>query len=67
MLVLQRKENQPLVIFPSENISPDMTVAELFKDGSIEIHVTDSKANSVRLGLSLPDELIALRSELLPD
>ena len=67
MLVLSRKEDQSLVIFPSENIDPAMTVVELFKDGLIEIHVTDSKTNSVRLGLNLPDELIALRSELLPD
>lgn len=67
MLVLSRKEDQSLVIFPSENIDPAMTVAELFKDGCIEIHVTDSKASSVRLGLNLPDELIALRSELLSE
>ncbi len=67
MLVLQRKEDQSLVIFPSENINPAMTVLELFQDGCIEIHVTDSKANSVRLGINLPDELIALRSELLTD
>jgi len=41
-----------------------MTVAELFRDGPIEVHVGSINKNQVRLNIKAPVELTILRNEL---
>lgn len=50
MLSLQRKLEESIHIFPSDNLDPNMTVSELFKDGSIYVKVIDIENGKVRLG-----------------
>jgi len=64
MLAITRRENESLQIYPSSNLDPDTTIAELFKDGPIEIHVSKVQGNQVRLSLKAPRSLTIMRTEL---
>jgi len=63
MLVLTRRQGEYVLVYPS-NIDSKMTVAELFRDGPIEIHVGSINKNQVRLNIKAPGELTILRNEL---
>jgi len=69
MLALTRRSGESIQIFPSRDIDPDMTVAELFKDGSIKIMIMTREHNNqqVRLGIQAPGALTVLRDELKKD
>lgn len=57
MLTLTRKENTSLFIEPYEDIDPNMTVAELFADGGIEIYLDKAQHNQIRIGIDAPKAL----------
>ena len=64
MLVLTRRAGESIHIYPSADIPPDMTVAELFKDGPFEIHIRKINPGQVRISIKAPHELTILRNEL---
>ncbi len=64
MLVLTRRAGESIQIYPSENINPDMTVAELFRDGPFEFHIRKINPGQVRISIQAPRELTILRNEL---
>ncbi len=64
MLVLTRRQGEYVLVYPS-NIDSTMTVAELFRDGPIEVHVGCINKNQVRLNIKAPGELTILRNELV--
>lgn len=64
MLAITRKKDQSLLIFPSLDLDPDTTVAELFQNGPIEVLVNEIRGSQVRLGVIAPDDLTILRNEL---
>lgn len=64
MLVLTRKLGESIRITLSDDISPEMTVAELFSSGQIEIHYIEYNDTQIKVGISAPLELKILRSEL---
>ncbi|MBI1194496.1 MAG: hypothetical protein GC138_01435 [Gammaproteobacteria bacterium] len=64
MLVLTRRQGEYVLVYPS-NIDSTMTVAELFRDGPIEVHVGSINKNQVRLNIKAPGELTILRNELV--
>ena len=47
MLLLVRHENESLFIQPAKDVDPNMTIAELFKDGPLEIYVHDLRKTQV--------------------
>ncbi|MBI5450152.1 MAG: carbon storage regulator [Gammaproteobacteria bacterium] len=61
MLVLSFQQEDSFIIFPARDIKPNMTVAELFKDGPILIKCTRGGG---QWGIEAPQELKILRSEL---
>ena len=63
MLVLSRRESESVFIYP-EDIPENLTVAELFAGGRIEIQVLGVQGGQVRLGFKAPKELSILRDEL---
>jgi len=65
MLSLGRKEKQSLFIIPNLDVNPDMTIAELFKDGCIEIHLHEINRNQVKIGIDAPLELNIVRGEMI--
>ncbi len=64
MLVLTRRQGEYITVYPADHVDPDLTVAELFKDGPMEIHVGSINKNQVRLNFKAPRELLLLRNEL---
>ena len=67
MLSLQRKLEETIHIFPSDDLDPNMTVAELFNAGPITVKVIDIENGKVRLGFNAPGELEIAREELLDE
>ena len=65
MLVLSRRIEESLIVQPAEDIDPAMTVAELFQNGPVVLHVLATNGNQVRLGVEAPKELNIVRNELL--
>ena len=61
MLVITRTQRESIYIYP-DDLPEDMTVAELFSEGSIEIVVTDTRRHQCSLGLDAPKGLKIMRS-----
>jgi sRNA-binding carbon storage regulator CsrA len=64
MLTLTRKNNQAIIIKPSDGLDPNMTVAELMEN-PIEIVVHRIKSSTVALSVAAPKQLKVVRKELL--
>ena len=64
MLTLTRKNQQSIIIQPSESIDPQMTVAELMEH-PIEIVVHRIKNASVAISIDAPKQLKVVRKELI--
>ena len=65
MLSLTRHENESLFIQLAKDVDPNMTVAELFKDGPLEIYVHDLRKTQVKIGIHAPLELNIIREEAI--
>jgi len=65
MLILTRRPGESFQIDLSENVNPNLTVAELFSDGPIEVTVLGMKGNQIRVGTEASDRLTILREELV--
>ena len=64
MLVLSRKIGQGLVIALSADISPDLTVSELFKDGPIVIEFAPHRGGKrTKIAIHAPKGLTISRCE----
>jgi len=62
MLILERKDDETVLIYPSPNIAPDMTVAELFSQPiKIKAHCDESK---VKVSIDVPPAFTVVRDEL---
>ena len=66
MLVLHRRLDESLHLFPALGLDPNLTVAELFAGGHIQIRILEVQGNGVRLGIAAPAGITVLRGELLP-
>lgn len=64
MLVLTRRVGESVLIYPSDEISPDTLVSELFASGPIQLTLTRINGNQARIGIVAPDELIIAREEV---
>jgi sRNA-binding carbon storage regulator CsrA len=63
MLVLTRKKMETISLSPAEAIPPNMTVAELFAEGPLRVHLIEIRGNQVRLGIEAPRALAVGRSK----
>lgn len=61
MLTLERRTGETLLISPSEDLPHDMTVAELFAHGPVEITLKESHKGKAKLGINAPLALTILR------
>lgn len=65
MLILSRKVDQEIYIYPGDGLDPNMTVAELFSQGPIRVKLVEVRhSRDARLGIAAPDSLCVLRAEL---
>lgn len=63
MLVISRRYAESITISPGRDTDPAMTLAELFKDGPIEVTVLGSGNNRVKLGVNAPGDLLIWRED----
>jgi sRNA-binding carbon storage regulator CsrA len=57
MLIVSRKDAESILIRPGEGIDPQMTLADLFRNGPIEITIFSSSGNRVKMGVQAPEQL----------
>lgn len=57
MLIVSRRDAESILIRPSEDIDPSITLADLFQSGPIEITIFSSNNNRVKMGVQAPEEL----------
>ena len=67
MLVLSRRTDESIYIYPSDDLPPDMTVTELFGEGGIEVTILDTSRGHIKLGIDAPMMLNVDRDEILED
>jgi len=65
MLVLERKSGESILIYPNEDIRPEMTVGELFSHGPIKVAVKCRDHSAIKLAIDAPGSMKILRNELL--
>ena len=65
MLILSRKEGETILIYPSLDVDPSMTIEELFQDGPIRLMLGDISGNRAKIGIEAPATLEIARSELV--
>lgn len=64
MLAVTRRQNESIFIFPSPEVDPNLTVAELFAGGPIEVMVVRVAERKTRLCILAPERLAIQRSEV---
>ncbi len=63
MLIVTRRDAESIEIRPADDIDPEMTLADLFRDGPIEITVFSSGGNRVKMGVQAPSQLSIWRKK----
>lgn len=57
MLIVSRRDAESILIKPCDDIDPSMTLADLFRNGPIEITIFSSGNNRVKMGVQAPEQL----------
>ena len=57
MLIVSRRDAESILIRPGDDIDPKMTLADLFRNGPIEITIFSSGGNRVKMGVQAPEQL----------
>ena len=63
MLIVSRKDSESIIIRPGEHINPKMTLADLFRNGPIEITVFADGGKRVKMGVQAPEQLTIWRKD----
>ena len=61
MLIVSRRDAESIVIRPADGIDPNMTLADLFQSGPIEITIFSAGGSRVKMGVQAPEELTIWR------
>ncbi len=64
MLILTRRTGESLLLYPSQDIDPNMTVRELFANGPIEIWSEGFKGDQIKIGIEASSQIRVMRDEL---
>jgi len=64
MLVLSRRADESIVIQPADNADGNMTVAELFANGPIQITLLGGTGRRVKMGIDAPEQLAIRRKDI---
>jgi sRNA-binding carbon storage regulator CsrA len=63
MLVLSRRADESIVIQPADGVDANMTMAELFAKGPIQITLLGGTARRVKMGIDAPEQLSIRRKD----
>ncbi len=65
MLILTRHPGEPLLLYPTDDIDPEMTVRQLFANDPIKIWSHEVKGNQTKIGIEAPSQIRVMRNELV--
>jgi len=65
MLAFTRKPGEYILLYPSHGLDPNMTVAELFNDGPVEVIFSELEDGNIRVAVDAPEQLVVVRNEIL--
>ena len=63
MLLVSRRDSESILIRPEEGIDPQLTLADLFVNGPIEIRIFSAGDKRVTIGVSAPRQLSIWRQD----
>ena len=63
MLIVSRRDAESIEIRPGDDIDPNLTLADLFAGGPIEITIFSSNGNRVKMGVQAPQQLSIWRKK----
>ncbi len=63
MLIVSRRDSESIEIRPGDDIDPQMTLADLFRNGPIEITVFSPGGSRVKMGVQAPEQLCIWRKD----
>ena len=63
MLVIRRRSDESIVIQPAEGADANMTLAELFANGPIQITLLGGTGKRVKMGINAPTQLSIRRKD----
>ena len=63
MLIVSRRDSESIEIRPGDDIDPTMTLADLFRNGPIEITVFSPAGSRVKMGVQAPKQLCIWRKD----
>ncbi|MBS0396849.1 MAG: carbon storage regulator [Proteobacteria bacterium] len=63
MLVLSRRADESIVIQPADGADTQMTLAELFANGPIQITLLGGTGKRVKMGINAPVQLAIRRKD----
>lgn len=64
MLVLSRRADESIVIQPAAGVDGNMTLAELFANGPIQITLLGGTGRRVKMGIEAPEQLEIRRKDV---
>ena len=63
MLVIRRRSDESIVIQPAEGADANMTLAELFANGPIQITLLGGTGRQIKMGIEAPEHLAIRRKD----
>jgi sRNA-binding carbon storage regulator CsrA len=64
MLVLSRRADESIVIQPADGVDENITMAQLFANGPIQITLLGGTGRRVKMGIEAPAELSIRRKDI---
>lgn len=64
MLVLSRRADESIVIQPADGADGNMTMAQLFANGPIQITLLGGTGRRVKMGIEAPEQLAIRRLDI---
>jgi sRNA-binding carbon storage regulator CsrA len=64
MLVLSRRADESILIQPADGVDGNMTMAQLFANGPIQITLLGGTGRRVKMGIDAPEQLSIRRKDL---
>jgi sRNA-binding carbon storage regulator CsrA len=64
MLVLSRRADESIVIQPADGVDGNLTMAELFANGPIQITLLGGTGRRIKMGIEAPEQLAIRRKDV---
>lgn len=66
MLVLSRRADESITIQPADGVDANLTLAQLFANGPIQITLLGGSGKRIKMGIDAPSQLSIRRKDAVP-